>query len=30
MKKARARLEKRGVEYAFHDHKIARIERERL
>jgi arsenate reductase (glutaredoxin) len=30
MKKARAWLEKRGVEYAFHDYKTAGIERERL
>jgi arsenate reductase len=30
MKKARAWLDKRGVEYAFHDYKTAGIERERL
>lgn len=30
MKKARAWLEKRGVDYAFHDYKTAGIERERL
>jgi Spx/MgsR family transcriptional regulator len=30
MKKARAWLEKHGVEYAFHDYKTAGIERERL
>jgi arsenate reductase (glutaredoxin) len=30
MKKARAWLEKHGVEYAFHDYKAAGIERERL
>ena len=30
MNKARAWLDKRGVEYAFHDYKTAGIERERL
>ena len=30
MKKARAWLEKRGVEYAFHDYKVAGIDRDRL
>jgi arsenate reductase len=30
MKKARAWLDKRGVDYAFHDYKTAGIERERL
>jgi arsenate reductase len=30
MKKARAWLDKQGVEYAFHDYKSAGIERERL
>jgi arsenate reductase (glutaredoxin) len=30
MKKARAWLEKHGVDYAFHDYKAAGIERERL
>jgi Spx/MgsR family transcriptional regulator len=30
MKKARAWLDKRGVEYAFHDYKIAGVDRERL
>ena len=30
MKKARAWLDKRGVEYAFHDYKTAGIEREKL
>ena len=30
MKKARAWLEKNGVDYAFHDYKSAGIERERL
>jgi arsenate reductase len=30
MKKARAWLDKHGVEYIFHDYKIAGIERERL
>ena len=30
MKKARAWLDKRGVEYAFHDYKTAGIDRERL
>jgi len=30
MKKARAWLDQRGVEYAFHDYKTAGIERERL
>ena len=30
MKKARAWLEKRGVNYVFHDYKTAGIERERL
>jgi arsenate reductase len=30
MKKARAFLDKRGVEYTFHDYKIAGIERARL
>jgi arsenate reductase len=30
MKKARAWLDKHGVEYAFHDYKTAGIERERL
>jgi arsenate reductase len=30
MKKARAWLDKRGVEYAFHDYKSAGIEREQL
>ena len=30
MKKARAWLDKRGVEYAFHDYKIAGIERAQL
>ena len=30
MKKARAWLEKQGVDYAFHDYKTAGIERERL
>ena len=30
MKKARAWLDKRGVDYAFHDYKSAGIERERL
>ncbi len=30
MKKARAWLDKHGVEYAFHDYKSAGIERERL
>jgi arsenate reductase len=30
MKKARAWLDTRGVEYAFHDYKTAGIERERL
>jgi arsenate reductase len=30
MKKARASLDKHGVEYAFHDYKTAGIERERL
>ena len=30
MKKARAYLEKKGVEYAFHDYKAAGIEKERL
>jgi arsenate reductase len=30
MKKARAWLDKRGVQYAFHDYKAAGIERERL
>ena len=30
MKKARAWLDKRGVAYAFHDYKIAGIEREQL
>ncbi len=30
MKKARAWLDKRGVDYEFHDYKIAGIERERL
>jgi arsenate reductase len=30
MKKARAWLDKHGVDYAFHDYKIAGIERERL
>jgi arsenate reductase (glutaredoxin) len=30
MKKARAWLEKHGVDYAFHDYKSAGIERERL
>ena len=30
MKKARAWLDKAGVEYAFHDYKTAGIERERL
>jgi len=30
MKKARAWLEKHGVEYAFHDYKTAGVERERL
>jgi Spx/MgsR family transcriptional regulator len=30
MKKARAWLESRGVDYAFHDYKVAGIERERL
>lgn len=30
MKKARAWLEKHGVEYAFHDYKTAGIDRERL
>ena len=30
MKKARAFLDKRGVEYAFHDYKTAGIDRERL
>ncbi len=30
MKKARAWLDKRGVEYAFHDYKSAGIERDRL
>jgi arsenate reductase len=30
MKKARAWLDKRGIDYAFHDYKSAGIERERL
>jgi arsenate reductase (glutaredoxin) len=30
MKKARAWLDKRGVDYAFHDYKTAGIEREKL
>ena len=30
MKKARAWLERRGVEHAFHDYKVAGIEREQL
>ncbi|MGB6537420.1 MAG: ArsC family reductase [Xanthobacteraceae bacterium] len=30
MKKARAWLDRRGVDYAFHDYKTAGIERERL
>jgi arsenate reductase len=30
MKKARAWLDKRGVDYAFHDYKAAGIDRERL
>jgi arsenate reductase (glutaredoxin) len=30
MKKARAWLDKRGVDYAFHDYKTAGIERDRL
>jgi Spx/MgsR family transcriptional regulator len=30
MKKARAWLEKHGVDYAFHDYKVAGIDRERL
>jgi arsenate reductase (glutaredoxin) len=30
MKKARAWLDKRGVDYSFHDYKAAGIERERL
>jgi arsenate reductase (glutaredoxin) len=30
MKKARARLDKQGVDYAFHDYKTTGIERERL
>ncbi len=30
MKKARAWLDKRGIEYAFHDYKNSGIERERL
>jgi Spx/MgsR family transcriptional regulator len=30
MKKARAWLEKRGVDYAFHDYKTAGVERDRL
>jgi arsenate reductase len=30
MKKARAWLDKHGIDYAFHDYKIAGIERERL
>jgi arsenate reductase len=30
MNKARAWLDKRGVDYAFHDHKVAGIDRERL
>jgi arsenate reductase (glutaredoxin) len=30
MKKARAWLDKRGVDYAFHDYKAAGIERDRL
>jgi arsenate reductase-like glutaredoxin family protein len=30
MKKARAWLDKRGVDYAFHDYKTAGIERGRL
>jgi arsenate reductase (glutaredoxin) len=30
MKKARAWLDKKGVDYAFHDYKTAGIERERL
>ena len=30
MKKARAWLDKHGVDYAFHDYKLAGIERERL
>ena len=30
MKKARAWLDKHGVDYAFHDYKMAGIERERL
>ena len=30
MKKARAWLDKRGIDYAFHDYKTAGIERERL
>jgi arsenate reductase (glutaredoxin) len=30
MKKARAWLDKRGVDYAFHDYKTAGIDRERL
>ena len=30
MKKARAWLDKRGVEYAFHDYKAAGIDRDRL
>ena len=30
MKKARAWLDKRGVEYAFHDYKTSGVERERL
>jgi arsenate reductase (glutaredoxin) len=30
MKKARAWLDKRGVEYSFHDYKTAGIERDRL
>jgi arsenate reductase len=30
MKKARAWLDKRGLEYAFHDYKIAGIERDKL
>jgi Spx/MgsR family transcriptional regulator len=30
MKKARAWLDQRGIEYAFHDYKVAGIERDRL
>ena len=30
MKKARAWLDRQGVEYSFHDYKVAGIERERL